>query len=112
VCIVRGAPPADGSFTARGQHIFVMDDIVVISHTVVGLINKDSDTAMRFDHRLLTEEFQERGLLTFRPEWLLVDTNRCWIMKREDWDLHVVRPPLLLPRLVTPGNVIQLNRIA
>lgn len=112
VCIVRGAPPADGSFTARGQHIFVMDDIVVISHTVVGLINKDSDTAMRFDHRLLTEEFQERGLLTFRPEWLLVDTNRCWIMKREDWDLHVVRPPLLLPRLVTPGTVIQLNRIA
>lgn len=112
VCIVRGAPPADGSFTARGQHIFVMDDVVVISHTVVGLINKDSDTAMRFDHRLLTEELNERGLLTFRPEWLQVDTNRCWIMKREDWDLHVVRPPLLLPRLVTPGNVIRLNRIA
>lgn len=112
ICIVRGEPPADGSFTARGQHIFVMDEHVIIGHTVVELINRDAGTAARFDRRILTEELKERNLLAQRPLWLQVDTNRCWIMKREDWDLYVVRPPLLLPRLVTPGNVIQLKSIA
>lgn len=110
-CIVHGDPPADASFTGRGQHIFVMPDRVVISHAVVATMNRDDLSSARFDRTLLTQEFEERGLLASVPERLNVDTNRCWVLDRRTWDALVVRPPLLLPGFVKPGSVIQLQSI-
>lgn len=108
-CVVTGRPPVDASFTGRGQHIFVMDDYVVVSRAVVELINKDVATILRFDTRTLTQELQERGLLAQCPDDLDIDTNRCWVLTRETWDANVVRPTIWFPQQLTQGSVIQLK---
>lgn len=109
-CVVTGKPPADASFTARGQHVFVMDDVVIVSKAVVELINADTTVMMRFDDKILTQELQERGLLAPCPPDLAVDMNRCWVLARKTWDVHVVRPPLWFPQQLTQDNVIRLHK--
>lgn len=109
-CVVTGAPPADTSFTARGQHVFVMDDVVVVSRAIVELVNNDVATLVRFDAKILTQELQDRGLLVPCPSDLKIDTNRCWVMKRETWDASVVRPTIWFPQALTQDSVIRLKQ--
>lgn len=112
ICILRGTPPKDASFTGRGQHIFIMDEHVVISHAVIEVLNRDGCITSHFNKDQLTQELKERNLLIDCPKWLMIDTNRCWVLKRDVWDAQVVRPPIWLPQTVTADNVIQLKRIA
>lgn len=108
ICIVNGACSPDTNFTARGQHIFVMQDVVVISKAVIGIINADTAMPMRFDEELLTAELKERNMLLSCPDHLVVDTNRCWVISRAVWDGYILRQSPLT-RKTLPVNVIRLR---
>ena len=105
--IVHGMPTP--GYTSRGQHVFITDRCVVISHGCVTPINMRYGSYFNAD--ALTAELTERELLTQAPFGTNVDTNRCWVIPRTVWDRDVVRPMLQLDT-VTQGSIIQLRRIA
>lgn len=110
VCVVRGAPQDGFSFTGRGQHVFVMDGAVLVSHICVDVVNKACAGDNRFSAEQLTQEFEERGMLVPLPSGLLVDGSRCWCLPRETWERDVVRPPINLTEKVGP-SVVRLSPI-
>jgi hypothetical protein len=112
LCVVVGLPPETNHFTAWHQHIFVDDHIVVISHATIDRLNRAKDAGVLFNIRALTHELKERRLLIDCPEWLSIDTNRCWIISRETWNTKVIRPTLRLLEPVTAGNIIQIRKPA
>ena len=90
--IVQGAPPeaVAASFNARGEHVFVMDDAVVMSRQVVAVVNREQ--SFLFDAEQLSSEMRERGiLLDDVPGRLGIDPRRVWAFPRQVWDEHVVR---------------------
>lgn len=90
--IVPGAP-ADAlrtSFNDRGEHVFVLPDMVLVSRSVVQLVNRQQ--AYLFDAEQLSREFAENGiLLDGAPESLGIDPSRVWAFSRATWDSEVVR---------------------
>jgi hypothetical protein len=106
--VVRGAP-ADGTpFNAKGQHIFVSDDFVIVSHAIVEIINAEYPPSW-FDRKQLTEEFIANKLLIDAP--MKLETNRCWVFSRKTWDDKVIRPAIEFAGPITPG-MIHLSNIA
>ena len=110
ICVVRGAPQDGYSFTKRGQHVFVMEDRVLLSHICVDVVNKVCLNDNKFSAEQLTQEFEERGMLSEFPEGCQVDRNRCWCLPRETWERDVVRPPINLAEKVGP-SVVRLSPI-
>jgi hypothetical protein len=94
LCIVYGKPQRDFSFTKRGQHIFVMEDRVLIGKYVVDLVNKFSHNVFSVDQ--LNEELYQREMLVALPDDVDVDESRCWCIPREIYDEKIVRKPIQL----------------
>lgn len=110
--VVHDEPPADGSFTERGQLVFVMPDCVLVSHSILSTLNCNKNKQQRFERMALTQELNERNMLLDPiPSRLDVDTNRCWVFDRKTWDMLAVRPPLRIPGFMTP-SAIPLKTIA
>ena len=90
--IVPGAP-ADAlrtSFNDRGEHVFVLPDMVLVSRSVVQLVNRQQ--AYLFDAEQLSREFAENGiLLGGAADSLGIDPSRVWAFPRATWDSEVVR---------------------
>lgn len=105
ICVVRGAPQDGYSFTKRGQHVFVMDDRVLLSHICVDVVNKVCLNDNKFSAEQLTQELKERGMLSEFPEGCRIDRNRCWCLSRETWEQDIVRPPINLTEKVGPSVV-------
>lgn len=105
VTVVNGPPQPGYSFTRRGQHVFVMDDVVVISHMVADMMTQASKGMCRFDRVQLGDEMRATGLLARLPSGLGIDGSRCWCMSRGAWEMRVVRPPVPLPQAVSDGTM-------
>lgn len=105
ICVLNEAPQKGYSFTGRGQHVFVMKDLVIIGHNVVDLVNKASENVFAIDQ--LSQELQERQLLEDVPEDLNLDPKRCWCIPRDVWQKDIVRPPVQLSEPMT-NNTIKL----
>ena len=103
LCIVDGMPQPGKSFTRRGQHVFVLEDRVVVSRMVVDMINKAERGVCEFSSEQLSREMDERGLLVDAPEEF--DPSRCWCLSRETWENRVVRPPINLSGPVSSGAI-------
>lgn len=101
--VVNGMPQSGRSFTGRGQHAFVLEDRVVVSHMVVDMINKAERGVCEFSSEQLSREMEERGLLVGLPEGF--DPSRCWCLSRETWENRVVRPPINLSGPVSSGAI-------
>lgn len=90
--VVPGTP-ADAlraSFNDRGEHIFVLPDMALVSRSVVQLVNRQQ--AYLFDAEQLSREFTENGIiLTEAPAALGIDPGRVWAFPRAVWDAEVVR---------------------
>jgi hypothetical protein len=90
--IVPGTP-ADAlraSFNDRGEHVFVLPDMALVSRSVVQLVNRQQ--AYLFDAEQLSREFVENGILLGEaPASLGIDPRRVWAFPRETWDREVVR---------------------
>jgi len=90
--IVPGTP-ADSlraSFNDRGEHVFVLPDMALVSRSVVQLVNRQQ--AYLFDAEQLSREFAENGiLLADAPGSLGIDPSRVWAFPRATWDAEVVR---------------------
>ena len=90
--IVPGTP-ADAlraSFNDRGEHVFVLPDMALVSRSVVQLVNRQQ--AYLFDAEQLSREFAENGILLGEaPASLGIDPGRVWAFPRETWDREVVR---------------------
>lgn len=92
VTIVNGVPAdtVEASFNERGEHVFVCPEHVLVSRSVVGLINKEK--AFLFDAEQLSREFAENGiLLDDVPKSLGIDPSRVWAFSRTTWENEVVR---------------------
>lgn len=90
--IVPGTPPdaLKASFNDRGEHVFVLPEMVLVGRSVVQLVNRQQ--AYLFDAEQLSREFAENGiLLQDAPESLGIDPNRVWAFPRAVWDREVVR---------------------
>ena len=85
--------PADtlrSSFNERGEHVFILPDKVIVSRSVVQLINRQQ--AFLFDAEQLSREFAENGIiLPDAPTALGIDGRRVWVFPRGVWDSEVVR---------------------
>lgn len=92
VTMVPG-PPADAlkaSFNDRGEHIYMLPDQVLVSRSVVQLINRQQ--IFLFDAEQLSREFAENGIiLSDAPGQLGIDARRVWVFPRAVWDAEVVR---------------------
>lgn len=97
LCIVNGAPQPGYSFTRRGQHIFVMDDVVLIGKYAVDLVNKFSTNV--YSIAQLDAELREREFLVAPPEELDFDTSRCWCLPREVYEDRILGKPLILDKI-------------
>ena len=104
VCIVNGEPQRGYSFTRRGQHVFVMKDVVVVSHMVADIYNQASKGEIRFDVEQLTAEMEATGVLADMPD-LGIDESRCWCLRREAWETRIVRPPINLLEEMKSGTI-------
>jgi hypothetical protein len=104
ICVVNGEPQRGYSFTRRGQHVFVMRDVVIVSHMVADIYNQASKGQTKFDIDQLTSEMEATGLLADMPD-LGIDCNRCWCMKRDAWESRIVRPPINLHEEVKNGTI-------
>jgi len=107
--IVQGRPPMAGA-SDRGQHVFLMDDLCVITHAAIGPLNTRYDSVFGISE--LTRDFKAKSLLVEPPTDLYINTNRCWVISRKTWDERVVRSPIWFREPVQQGGTIQLNRIA
>ena len=105
VTVVNGPPQPGYSFTRRGQHVFVMRDVVVVSHMVADMMTQASKGMCRFDKTQLGDEMRATGLLAKLPKELGIDGSRCWCMTREAWETRAVRPPVSLPEPVMSGTI-------
>jgi hypothetical protein len=103
LCIVNGMPQSGKSFTRRGQHVFVLEDRVVVSHMVVDMMNKAEKGVCEFSAEQLSRELEERGFLVDAPEEF--DPTRCWCVSRETWENRVVRPPINLTGPISSGAI-------
>ena len=103
LCIVNGMPQSGKSFTRRGQHVFVLEDRVVVSHMVVDMMNKAEKGVCEFSAEQLSRELEERGFLADAPEEF--DPTRCWCVSRETWENRVVRPPINLSGPISSGAI-------
>lgn len=104
LCVVNGEPQRGYSFTRRGQHVFVMKDVVIVSHMVVDVYNMHAKGRTRFDVDQLTSEMEATGVLAEMPD-LGIDGSRCWCMSRDAWEAKVVRPPINLLDEVRSGTI-------
>ena len=90
--LVAGAP-ADAlkaSFNERGEHVFICPDHVIVSRSVVQLINREK--TYLFDAEQLSREFTENGIIEpDAPKSLGLDGRRVWVFPRCVWDDEVVR---------------------
>ena len=86
-------PPTDAvraSFNDRGEHVFILPELVLVSRSVVQLINRQQ--SFLFDAEQLSHEFQENGILLLdAPGSLGIDPQRVWAFPRAVWDAEVVR---------------------
>ena len=103
LCIVNGMPQSGKSFTRRGQHVFILEDRVVVSHMVVDMMNKAEKGVCEFSAEQLSRELEERGFLVDAPEEF--DPTRCWCVSRETWENRVVRPPINLSGPISSGAI-------
>ena len=90
--IVPGAPSdaLRASFNDRGEHVFVLPEMALVSRSVVQLVNRQQ--AYLFDAEQLSREFAENGiLLPDAPSSLGIDPSRAWAFPRAVWDREVVR---------------------
>ena len=107
VCVVQGPPQAGTSFTRRGQHAFVMERCVILSHMLVDMVNQVEKGVLEFSVGQLSEEMSERGMLASIPDDVkgTVDPDRCWCISREVWETCVVRPPINLSGRIESGEL-------
>lgn len=92
ITMVPGAPSdvVRASFNERGEHIFIMQDTVLVSRSVVQLINRQQ--AFLFDAEQLSREFEENDIiLPDAPDSLGIDGRRVWVFPISVWDSEVVR---------------------
>lgn len=94
LCVVYGAPQPGYSFTRRGQHVFVLEDRVLLCKYTVDLVNKFSHNV--FSIPQLDAELSERELLVAPPEGLDIDAERCWCIPREVYEDRIVGKPLVI----------------
>jgi hypothetical protein len=97
LCVVYGNPQPEHSFTKRGQHIFVLEDRVIIGKYVVDLVNKYSKNV--FSVEQLDTELFEREMLLNMPEGLEIDKSRCWCIPRDIFDDKIVRKPIQIEKI-------------
>ena len=97
LCVVHGQPQHGYSFTGRGQHIFVMDDVVLIGRYVVDLVNKYSPNV--FSERQLDGELLEREFIVAPPQDIGIDASRCWCIPREVYEDRILGKPINLDRI-------------
>lgn len=111
LCVVRGEPQRGKSYTRRGQHVFVLEDRVVVSRMVVDMVNQAEKGICEFSAEQLSTELEERGMLVALPEALSgeMDPERCWCLSRETWETRVVRPPINLQGPVSAGAIVLEN---
>lgn len=78
------------SFNDRGEHVFITAEQVLVSRSVVQLVNREK--TFLFDTEQLSREFTENGiLLEDAPGALGIDGRRVWVFPRRVWDAEVVR---------------------
>lgn len=106
ICVVNGPPQSGRSFTGRGQHVFVMKDVVLVSVMTVDVVNKAEGGMCEFSADQLGGELGERGMLLPVPEEMKgeVDPKRVWCLPRGLWETSVVRPPVQIPLPLTGGE--------
>lgn len=97
LCVVYGQPQSGYSFTKRGQHVFVMDDVVLIGKYIVDLVNKFSTNVYSISQ--LDSEFHERELLVAPPDNIDVDMSRCWCIPREVYEDRILGKPLVIDKI-------------
>lgn len=89
---VAGAP-ADAlraSFNDRGEHVFILPDHVLVSRSIVQLINRQQ--IFLFDAEQLSHEFEENDIISANaPSLFGIDSSRVWVFPRAVWDSEVVR---------------------
>ena len=105
VCVIKGPPQKGYSFTRRGQHVFVMEDYVIVSHMVADIYNQYQKGMCRFDIEQLTSEMEATEILRPIPSELNLDPGRCWCIGRDVWEKNVVRPPINLKDPVMAGTI-------
>jgi len=98
LCVVYGKPQDEHSFTKRGQHLFVLEDKVLIGKYVVDLVNKYSRNV--FSVEQLDAEMYEREMLVRIPDGINIDSSRCWCIPRDIFDERIARKPLNLEKIV------------
>lgn len=101
LCVVYGRPQQEHSFTKRGQHIFVLENEVLIGKYVVDLVNKFSYNVFSIDQ--LDDELNEREFLVSMPEGLDIDKDRCWCIPREVYEDRIVGKPLKIEEIKQPS---------
>lgn len=92
VTIVNGVPEntLEASFNERGEHVFVAPEWVIVSRSVVSLLNREKQ--FLFDVEQLSREFTENGILLCDvTDQLGIDPRRVWVFSRAAWDERVVR---------------------
>lgn len=89
ICVVNSPPQADYSFTKRGQHIFMLDNCVILSKALVELVNKNCYNKFTIDQ--LDQELKERDLLISIPENLDIDSSRCWCVSCDTWATQIIK---------------------
>lgn len=97
ICATKGMPQPGHSFTGRGQHIFILDNVVLIGKYVVDLVNKFSSNV--FNIQQLDSELSEREFLVAPPQDLYIDTTRCWCIPFEVYEDRILGKPLTLEKI-------------
>jgi hypothetical protein len=87
LCVVYGRPQDEHSFTKRGQHLFVLEDKVLIGKYVVDLVNKYSRNV--FSVEQLDTEMYEREMLVGIPDDINIDSSRCWCIPKDIFDARI-----------------------
>jgi hypothetical protein len=89
LCVINDIPQPNYSFTKRGQHIFILEDKVILSKAIVELINRNCYNKFTIDQ--LDQELKERNLLVAIPDELNIDSSRCWCVSIDTWASQVMK---------------------
>lgn len=97
ICVVTSPPQDNKSFTRRGQHVFLLEDTVVISNVVFDIAQKFCKNRTVFNREEILEDMASANMLArFPVELEFLDKDRCWCMTRQAWEMRIVRPPINL----------------
>lgn len=106
LCVVNGPPHPGCSFTRRGQHVFLTKDWALVSNAVFEILRNAFRGKPKFNEADLVSDMERRGMLhDWDSSGLAVDKSRGFLLKREVWEMKVVRPPINLDAEVKNGTL-------